>query len=524
MPVFQPLRPVLRALVAVGVALVLLLIAARPRPAQALDPSCDNPQDAARSLLDWLQPDRWDPKAAARCLGMADGDPKKAAETAVKLKEVLDARGLYVPVTEMSLDPDYRDDRGLHRAVPLASFPLLALVKRDGQWVFSRDIVQAVDPLYDETFSGLSGQVQKRVPGAWDRRVLNVRTWQWISLGLLLGVALLLGLLAQMVFADQAIRFARRAHIRLNPKVIAGMRGPISAFLVGTVFIWGVPDLRLGVQASRIFLFAANTLASFAAVLVLVRLVDLGADYFAKQAADTRSKMDDQVIPLVQRALKAGVWCVGVVFVVQNMGVDVGSLIAGLGIGGLAFALAAKDTVENLFGSLTIFTDRPFQIGDWIVLDGGLEGVVEEVGFRSTRIRTFHNSVVSVPNGKLASSRIDNMGQRRYRRVKTSLGLTYDTPPARIDAFLTRVRAYLRANPSVWNGTCEVRLNNFSSSSLDVLLYFFLDVPDWSHELAERERCLLALLEIAQELGVSYAFPSTSLYVEKLPEGFAAAG
>ena len=495
--------------------LALALLAARP--ALSAPPSCDNPQDAARSLLDWLQPDQYAPKAAATCLGLP---PERAAEgprLAVRLKEVLDAKGLYVPVTGMSLDSDYVNADGLHRAEPLPGFPLLALVKRDGRWVFSRDIVGATDQLYEETFSGLSGQIQHRIPASWPKSALGLDTWKWAYGLVLLTVSLVFGLLAQLLLTDQVVRLARRAHIRLDPATLKGTRWPLTAFLVGSIFVWGLPEARLGVQSARLALFVSKSVASLAAVLILARVVDLGADYFGKKARATDSKMDDQVIPLVQRAAKVGIWVLGIVFVVQNMGVDVGSLLAGLGIGGLAFALAAKDTVENLFGSLTIFTDRPFQIGDWVVIGGDIEGVVEEVGFRSTRIRTFHNSLVSVPNGKVAKSPIDNMGKRRYRRVKATIGLTYDTTPDRLDAYVAGVRDHLEVNPAVWKGTCEVHFANFGASSLDVMLYFFLDVPDWTAELRERAAIYTHLLRLAEQVGVSYAFPSTSLYLEQVP-------
>jgi MscS family membrane protein len=265
--------------------------------------------------------------------------------------------------------------------------------------------------------------------------------------------------------------------------------------------------------------FLASAVTSLSLVLMAARVVDVVANYFGRRADKTDSRLDDQVIPLTSRAVKTGIWVVGIVFVVQNLGIDVGGLMAGLGIGGLAFALAAKDTVENLFGSLTIFTDRPFQIGDWVVIDGKVEGVVEEVGFRSTRIRTFHNSLISVPNAKVANSTVDNLGERAVRRVKTTLGFTYDASRDQLESFMRQARALLEGCDEVWDGTLEVQFTGFGASSLDVMLYFFLDVPDWSAELDTKSRLLLDLMGIAEDEGLSFAFPSTSVYVESLPAG-----
>jgi MscS family membrane protein len=145
---------------------------------------------------------------------------------------------------------------------------------------------------------------------------------------------------------------------------------------------------------------------------------------------------------------------------------------------------------------------------------GEAEGVVEEVGFRSTRIRTFHNSLISVPNGKVAVSTVDNLGKRRVRRVKATLGLTYDTPPARLRAFVEALRARLRAHPAVAQAPLEVHFSGFGDSALEVMVYFFLDVPSWSEELDTRAALFMGFLDDAEAAGVRFAFPSRSLYLE----------
>lgn len=487
-------------------------------PARAEEPSCADPRSAAQSLLDSLQPERHDPVAAARCLDLSEKNAERGPELAVRLKKVLDARGLYVPVDEIPSEPDHVGDDGRPRITPLPTFPLLVIEKVDGRWVYSQKLVDATDRLYAETFSGLSRRVQDAIPPALEGHVLGLRTWQLVYLGLLVLGAFLAGRLVQHVLVGQLVRAARRVGIDLHAAWLARTQSPISWCVVAGVVRWGIPDLQLGVQSARGLLVLANTALSLAAVIVLVRLVDIGADFLAQRAAATESKLDDQLIPMVTRLAKIAVWALGLVFILQTSGVNVLSLVAGLGIGGLAVALAAKDTVENLFGSLTIFTDKPFQIGDWVVVDGKVEGVVEEVGFRSTRVRTFYNSVVSVPNGRVAAATVDNYGLRARRRVVTTLGVTYNTPRAKIDAFVQAIRAHLEAHPKVFKGTLEVHFSGFGASALEVMVYFFLEVPTWHEELEERGRIYMEFVRIAEELGVSFAFPSTSLYVEKLPD------
>jgi MscS family membrane protein len=207
-----------------------------------------------------------------------------------------------------------------------------------------------------------------------------------------------------------------------------------------------------------------------------------------------------------------------VLFVAQNLNVNVSSLIAGLGIGGLAFALAAKDTVENLFGSFTVLMDRPFQIGDWVVI-GELEGTVEELGLRSTRIRTFYNSVITVPNSRLVHTAVDNLGSRRYRRVKCMISVQYDTPPERIDAFCEGIRELIRRHPYTRKDYYLVYLNEFADSALNILLYAFHQTPDWPTELRERHRLFTDIVRLARRLGVEFAFPTRTLHLASAPPG-----
>jgi MscS family membrane protein len=245
--------------------------------------------------------------------------------------------------------------------------------------------------------------------------------------------------------------------------------------------------------------------------------VDLAASYFEVLAERTESKFDDLLVPMIRRALKIIVIAFGLLFIADNLNIDITSLLAGLGIGGIAFALAAKDTVENVFGSLTVMFDKPFEIGDWIKIND-LEGTVEEVGFRSTRIRTFYNSQISIPNSRLVSTAVDNLGRRRYRRLSTTLGIQYDTPPEKIDAFCEGVRELIRRHPYTRKDFYMVYFNEFADFSLNILLYVFHETPDWATELRERHRLLRDIVRLAKRIGVEFAFPTQTLHVSSLPQ------
>jgi MscS family membrane protein len=216
--------------------------------------------------------------------------------------------------------------------------------------------------------------------------------------------------------------------------------------------------------------------------------------------------------------MKMFVTVMGMVFIADNLDVDVTSLLAGLGLGGLAFALAAKDVAGNLFGSVTVLLDQTFHVGDWVIV-GDVEGSIEHIGFRSTRIRTFYNSQVSVPNSIFITATVDNMGKRAYRRLSCKFGIAYDTPPERIDAFCEAIRELIRQHPYTRKDYYHVYLNGFSASAIDILVYVFWDTPDWGTELRERHRFLLDCLRIAKRLGVEYAYPTHTLYMKQAGEG-----
>ncbi len=190
---------------------------------------------------------------------------------------------------------------------------------------------------------------------------------------------------------------------------------------------------------------------------------------------------------------------------------------AGLGIGGLALALAAKDTAANLFGSLTIFVDAPFYVGDWIKA-AGVEGTVQEIGLRSTRVRTFADSVVTVPNSKLADSNIENFSRRNFRRYVTRLGIGYGAQPSQIEAFVEGIRAIIAGHPDTRKDSYEVHFVDYGESALEIMLYVFFDVPGWSAELQARHQLLVEIKRLAREVGVDFAFPTRTLHLDTQAE------
>jgi len=200
-----------------------------------------------------------------------------------------------------------------------------------------------------------------------------------------------------------------------------------------------------------------------------------------------------------------------------NFGVNVTAFMASLGLGGLAFALAAKDTAANIFGSIAIMVDQSISIGEWIRVNG-VEGIVEDIGMRTTKIRTFEKSVVVVPNSIVANSNIENFSRRGVRRIKIVIGLTYDTTAKQIENILKDLRDMLKHHPDIAKEqTTLVNFDRFEDSYLGIFLYTFTNTSDWKKYLEIREDIHLKIMDIVQKNGSSFAFPSQSIYIEKIP-------
>lgn len=354
------------------------------------------------------------------------------------------------------------------------------------------------------------------MPGWLRGDVFGIEAWQIIGLLLLILVGIVLRKLAIYVIATYLRRITRKLDALWLDRILSKADSPVATLLVAGTLAVGAPFLQFPPTGDFVILLAVRTLAAFSVVWLLYRLVDVLSVVLEARAAKTESKLDDQLVPLVRKSLKVFFVVIGAIFILQNLDVDVGSLLAGLGLGGLAFALAAKDTVANFFGSVMIFVDKPFHIGDWIVM-ADIEGTVEEVGFRTSRIRTFYNSVVTVPNASVTNSAIDNMGRRRFRRYKATLGLTYDTPPDKMQAFCEGVRGVLLAMPEARKDYFIVEFQGFGDCALEVLLYCFFETPDWGSELRARTRLNLSILQLAEALDVSFAFPTQTLHLAPPP-------
>lgn len=356
----------------------------------------------------------------------------------------------------------------------------------------------------------------QRLPAWAKERYLLYPNWQWIALVLLVLLTHMFKVLLHFVLGTVE-KIAGKSKAQWDDQVVHALRTPL-AFSGAAVF-WYAGIQLIGFTGTSLTFFTVVTkmVLGLSVVGAVYNFTDLAIQYVQFAFARAGKGIEENLLQLLHRMLKLFVLVLGFLFFFQNLGINVMSVLAGLGLGGLAFALAAKDTCANFFGSIMILLDQPFKVGDWIKV-GDDEGTVEEIGFRSTRIRTFYNSLVSLPNSNVANLTIDNLGRREFRRIRTFLGVTYDTPPKKMEAFVEGIKEIIRQNPATRKDLYHVVFNGYKDSSLEVMIYCFLVVPDWAEELKQREQIFLEIYRLAEKLGVSFAFPTQTLHVGSLPE------
>lgn len=357
----------------------------------------------------------------------------------------------------------------------------------------------------------ISGEMQEIL----EKASFLVPNWKWLAI---IGVFVCLGLLklalswgVKKVKFDQSY-FKDKSFMQFFLKLdIEKSIGWIVTAIVGNALI---ESLQLTPNLERYLLLIFKLVLAFN----LIRICYLAADAFGKLAQEwalkSETTIDDQLAPLASKTLKVLVIIIGFLILLQNFGVNVTALLAGLGIGGVALAFAAQDTVSNVFGTITIILDTPFKMGDHVRL-GETEGFVEEVGFRSTRIRTLYNSTITLPNSVVAKEKIDNLTERMgLIRFRQTIGLTYDSPLAQIQQLIQNIKYQLQQDPTVDQNRIIVVLNGLAESSLNILLNFHFNLQPNENELVRTEYYLGMVHQLVLQLQLEFAYPTTTMIVQ----------
>ncbi len=342
--------------------------------------------------------------------------------------------------------------------------------------------------------------------------------WQWLAIPLAIAVAVVAARLLGYATRRLLGRLTRRTSTRWDELLVARLSAPITVLWAVGVIALLQPLVSLPAPAAARVRELLRTLGELVVFWAALRAIDLGFQAFSARHGAARS-FAHGLVPILRKTAKIAVGAVAVIAVLTDLGYPVTSLLAGLGLGGLALALAAQKTVENVFGSVSISVDQPFQVGDFVKIEGGVQGTVEALGLRSTRVRTLERTIVTIPNGKLADQRIETFTPRDACRLFLVLGIRRETLAAELRAAVSGLETVLRATPKVTAGSVSVRLVALSPASLDVEVAAMVATADWTEFQTIRQELLLRMLEAIERAGTQLAYPTQRVELARDGEG-----
>ncbi len=437
-----------------------------------------------------------------------------------ELRIVLD-QALAVDPDTLSNDPDgYRQDqlpadRELVGTIPgkKGSVPiLLHRVPGDGGlliWKISATTVRQIPQLYREFGYGPLGDL---LPAPFfELRFLDIALWQWIALLLLVGLAIGAASFAAVRVLTLLSPIVRHTTALIDDSGLASLVGPLRLAIGVLVFAIGSVLLDLSIPARAFFGDVATVLAVAVVAWVALRFIDVFSNLATWHLGRHGRIAATAVVPLGRKAMKVAVVGLATLAALQNVGFNVTGILAGLGIGGLAVALAAQKTIENLFGGIALILDQPVRVGDFCRF-GDKIGTVEEIGLRSTRVRTLDRTVVSVPSGQFSGLSLENFSQRDRIWLHATLGLRYETSPDQLRYVLVEIRTMLYAHPKVDPNPSRIRFVGFGAYSLDLEIFAYVQTTDYDAFLAVKEDIYLRIMDIVAASGTGFAFPSQTTY------------
>ncbi|MGB4439808.1 MAG: mechanosensitive ion channel family protein [Sedimentibacter sp.] len=320
------------------------------------------------------------------------------------------------------------------------------------------------------------------------------------------------------------IKILKRLSEKYNLKNIALVVGTIEKPMINFFTYTGIYfalivlpfTANIAIFINRVYrTFIIIALTQCALKIVTAYAAELNNAYINKNDKNERTQMSKTVFPLISKLIKAIIIVIAVAAIAVEFNFrQLSSILTGIGIGGAALALASQDLIKNFFGGFVILTDKSFSVGDWIRVDS-FEGTVEELGLRSTKIRTIDKEIVTVPNSRFADRELINCSLRENRRVNFTVGAVYDTQPEKLKNVISQIKSMLDNHPMVKEDTALVKFDKFSSSSLDIVVQYLTNTADYTEYMNIKHDINFKIIDIFNNEGISFAFPSMSLYMEK---------
>ena len=494
-----------------------------PTPAPASEPApeaADSPRASARSFIE-LAARKGDFEGASRYLQLPAAEQARGPELARRLRAVLE-RHLDIDLDAVSPLPEGSPQDGLPPGVDKVGDvpngrggqdPVFVVRSRDAagtHWAFSRQTVSRVDGWYDA------------LPDRWVRDWMpeqlqlygpaGLMWWQWLALPALLVLSLTLGRVLGVFTTAVLHRVVRRTPTEWDERLLKRISPVLSLLWAVAAAAVLLPWLALLPDASRSVRSLLGGTVTIAVFWALWRSVDVWAQFLMGRPWVADNPSARSLLSVTRNLAKLFVGIGGVVATLAAFGSPVATVLAGLGIGGLALAFGAQKTIENLFGSIALAADQPFRVGDFVKVED-FTGNVERIGMRSTQIRTLDRTLISLPNGKLADMRIEDFASRDRIRFAATVGLVHGTSAEQVQRVVAGLEAMLRASPRVWPDTVVARLLALSPSSLDVEVLCWFRTNDFGEFRDLRQEALLGIMRIVEEAGTTFAYPTRTVHV-----------
>lgn len=347
-----------------------------------------------------------------------------------------------------------------------------------------------------------------------EKTYYNNTAEDWFISFLFIIGGIILSKIIYWIFSTVIKKLTSKTKTRLDDVLIQVLEKPvIYAFIIGGAWL-GLDRLTFSPKTDTIITHAFTFILIFNITWLLVRAIDaVFTELVIPYTEKSENTFDDQIVPIIRKGMKAVLWSMGIIIGLDNAGFDIMALIAGLGIGGLALALAAQDTVKNIFGGIMIFLDKPFKLGDRIIISGQ-DGFVTEVGIRSTRIKTLMGRVITVPNANFAESSIENISIEPARKVPVNLGLTYDTTPDKMELAMKLLDDIVNNNQDTVTEDRIISFNNWGDFNLGILFIYYIRKE--ADILATQSKINLQILKQFNENGLEFAFPTQTIYKKEL--------
>ena len=348
------------------------------------------------------------------------------------------------------------------------------------------------------------------------QKIIGISLWQFIAAFLVILAGLIIKRILISIIEKKITEFVEKTEAEWDDLLFEAITKPVNAFImIGAVHV-AVFLLVFNLENFPTAFIGKSYTVLLGIILIwgVYRLVDVVAHYLDELVANKDEGLKGQFVPLIKKALRILVVIVGALTVLATIGINITGLAALLSVGALAISMGSKDSVANLVGTVNILTDRPYKVGDWITVGSSIDGDVEEIGFRSTKIRMFDKTLMTVPNGTLATETIKNWSRMPKRRIKMTIGLTYDASPKQMREALKRIETILKEDEGVDQDYMLVQFTDFGPSSLDVFLYYFSKSTVWREYLETRERVNLKIMECLEEMGLEFAFPTQTMHLK----------